>query len=114
MAQSRTLDRFKYKEKELVWAKVKGHPWWPAVVGQINYNVPKDRELKYIVYFIGDETKSLLTDKFIRNFKSTFFQLAFIPKTNDYKQLRNSIKQACKLQEKLDPSFKTHVQATLA
>lgn len=33
LAQSRVLDRFKYKEKELVWAKVRGHPWWPAIIG---------------------------------------------------------------------------------
>lgn len=33
LAKSRVLDRFKFKEKELVWAKVRGHPWWPAIVG---------------------------------------------------------------------------------
>ena len=114
LAQSRMLDRLKFREKELVWAKVKGHPWWPAIVGTINYKIPRGREMKYIVYFIGDSTKSLLTEKFIRNFRNTFFQLAFIPKTNSQGQLRDAIKQACKLQEKLDPSFKQHVQVTIA
>jgi hypothetical protein len=25
----------KYKEDEIVWAKVKGYPWWPAIVKYI-------------------------------------------------------------------------------
>ena len=93
MARSyqRDASRWKFKEKELIWAKVRGHPWWPAIVGEINFNLPRDKEMKYIVYFVGDRTKSLLTEKFIRNFRSTFFQLAFIRKTNNLRKLRVAI-----------------------
>ena len=46
--------RLKFQEKELVWGKVRGHAWWPAIVGEINRHHPRDREMKYIVHFIGD------------------------------------------------------------
>jgi len=67
----------------LVWAKVRGHAWWPAVVGEINRHYPREREMKYIVHFLGDQTRAFLAEKFIRNFRSTFFQLAFIRKTKN-------------------------------
>ena len=47
-------NRLRYKEKDLVWAKVRGHAWWPAIVGEINTHYPQDKEMKYIVHFIGD------------------------------------------------------------
>jgi len=47
-------DATKFKEKELVWAKVRGHAWWPGIIGGIKHNYPRDRERKYIVHFIGD------------------------------------------------------------
>ena len=53
------------------------------MVGEINKHYPRDKEMKYIVHFIGDQTRAFLAEKFIRNFRSTFFQLAFIKKTKN-------------------------------
>lgn len=38
---------------EVVWAKVKGHPWWPAVVLSTN----DCKHKRYRVNFIGDATQ---------------------------------------------------------
>lgn len=85
-------EKQKFKERDLVWAKVRGHAWWPAIVGEINQFQASDREMKYIVHFIGDQTRSFLARKFIRNFRSTFFQLAFISKTKNLRRLQHAIK----------------------
>ena len=62
----------KFHERELVWAKVRGHAWWPAIVGEINFQNVRERDLKYIVHFLGDKTRSFLSEKYIRNFSTTF------------------------------------------
>lgn len=38
-----------FKEGQIVWAKIKGYPWWPAVIGSIS---PDDPEI--CVNFLGD------------------------------------------------------------
>ena len=53
---------------EIVWAKIRGYPWWPAVVNrnitsdvfQITGIVDENKEKKYICGFIGDNTHSVL------------------------------------------------------
>ena len=57
----------------------------------------KVQDVKYLVHFVGDSSRSLLAEKFIRNFRSTFFQLAYISKTKNLRKLRQAINQACKL-----------------
>lgn len=42
-----------YQLNQLVWAKVKGYPWWPGIVVRIN----KDRRDLYTIDFIGDTTQ---------------------------------------------------------
>lgn len=51
-----------YNKGELVWAKIRGYPWWPGVVSKIceeKYeNGEKRTEL--IVNFIGENSHSRL------------------------------------------------------
>lgn len=51
----------KYKDKEVVWAKLQGHPWWPAYINQIS------EESCEIIYF-GDFSVSFLSYKKIKPF----------------------------------------------
>ena len=69
--------------------------------------------MKYIVHFFEDNTRSFLAERYIRNFRATFFQLAFIRKTKNLRKLKLAISQACRLQCKRDSTFYKHVQVTL-
>ena len=73
----------KFKCNEIVWAKVKGHSWWPALVGNVTSEKPRRKERKYLVHFIGDDTRSLLTASCLTDFKPNFFQLAFVLRTKN-------------------------------
>lgn len=47
------MDSKSFKVKDMVFAKMKGFPWWPATISEI---VKKDNKNKYKVIFIGDFT----------------------------------------------------------
>ena len=40
-------DELDYKINELCWAKLKGYPWWPALIKDIYFSNKKK------VYFVG-------------------------------------------------------------
>jgi hypothetical protein len=42
-----------FADNEIVWAKVKGYPWWPAIV----LSTFPSKQQKYLVNFIGDPTQ---------------------------------------------------------
>ena len=63
----------RFREGDIVWAKVRGHAWWPAYLGNVCKKLKCNSELKYIVLFIGDPTRSHLAERYIRNFKEAFF-----------------------------------------
>jgi hypothetical protein len=55
-----------YEKGEVVWAKIKGYPWWPAVVG-LNFEYIKE-DTKILVNFIGENSQLIL---------SIYFKLLF-------------------------------------
>lgn len=42
-----------FKRGDLVWGKVRGYSWWPAIIGEI---IKESKDRKYRVDFIGDNT----------------------------------------------------------
>ena len=62
-----------FKKEEVVWAKVKNYPYWPAIITKIR--VCKDY-LKYNCHFFGDNTYEWLTDENIKKFKKYYEKLS--------------------------------------
>jgi hypothetical protein len=67
----------KYRKGEIVWAKVRGFPWWPAIVKGVNLTIRREesentesesKETTIIAYFIGDDTHSELPVNKIEKF----------------------------------------------
>jgi hypothetical protein len=77
-----------------VWAKVRGHAWWPAQIGKRFLPKSPANEPRYEVYFIGDQTRAHMTANFLRNFEDGFVDLAFTKQTN--KGLKKAISIACR------------------
>ncbi len=64
---------------EIVWAKIRGYPWWPAMVNFVFFNltqitgtVDENKEKKYVVGFIGDNTHSILQKQKLAKFQKEY------------------------------------------
>ena len=51
---------------EVIWAKIRGYPWWPAM---ITGTEDDNREKKYAISFIGDNTHASLAKKCLEKFE---------------------------------------------
>ena len=58
-----------FKIKELCWAKIKGFPWWPALIRQTNYiNNQKYYNIGYICESLGSDLDSSCLKKWKENY----------------------------------------------
>lgn len=55
-----------YSVTEVVWAKIRGYPWWPAIISNVQDDDPDDVQFK--VNFFGDSTHSFLDESKIAKF----------------------------------------------
>ena len=74
MSESENED---YKEKDIVWAKIKGYLWWPSLISQISFKQPKtlgktQKEKIYTIELIGEKTNMKVSSEkiepFIKNY----------------------------------------------
>ena len=90
------------KEKDIVWAKIKGYPWWPGIIRNISNNLqtnPKgiSKRKIYTVDFIGNKSHGEVTKKDIQSFRYYYEEHC---KTKN-PSLMKSIELAKKLENKI-------------
>ena len=78
-----------FEEKEIIWAKIEGYPWWPSIIISKEKNT-ESKEYIYSIILIGPYIRSNLTNNFISKFKKNYNQYS---KTKD-KELTEAINQA--------------------
>mmetsp|Transcript_5963 Transcript_5963/g.5255 ORF Transcript_5963/g.5255 Transcript_5963/m.5255 type:complete len:88 (-) Transcript_5963:399-662(-) len=50
-----------YSKGEVVWAKIKGYPWWPAVVAKVYHSKAEpDKITDILVNFLGENSHAKL------------------------------------------------------
>ena len=59
------MSNISFNVGEIIWAKIRGYPWWPAIITGAEDD---NREKKYTVSFIGDHTHSSLAKKCLEKF----------------------------------------------
>ena len=66
-----------YKEKDLVWARIKGYPWWPSQISQISLKPittlgKNTKEKIFTIEMIGEKNivkvSSEKIEPFIKNY----------------------------------------------
>ena len=74
MSESENED---YKEKDIVWAKIKGYQWWPSLISQISFTQQTtlgktQKEKIYTIELIGEKTNMKVSSEkiepFIKNY----------------------------------------------
>ena len=65
MASEHLVEPSQFKHNELVWAKVTGHPWWPA---QIHSNTDQSEQLYQVDFFGYPASQAFLPNNKIIKF----------------------------------------------
>lgn len=55
---------------EVVWAKVRGYPWWPATIAQVATS--SDGTLKYTVNFVGENSHAIVSHTHIASYNKFY------------------------------------------
>jgi hypothetical protein len=69
------MSKENFKEEEIVWAKLKGYPWWPAILLSIKTEI-NTLEEKYRVLFFGNYVQETLKQKYILKFDIYYKQFS--------------------------------------
>jgi hypothetical protein len=83
---------FEFSLNEIVWAKIRGHPWWPAIIKSV---IPDSKENKFKIDFIGDNSHATLPVSKLANFQKYLREKSKTKKS----KLIDSIKKAKEMYE---------------
>jgi len=61
-----------YAKNQIVWAKVKGYPWWPAIVAKSNQGRGGTIEDEVLVNFVGENSHATLRMDKIADFEEEY------------------------------------------
>ena len=66
------------QEKEIVWAKIKGFPWWPGIIKKVSFQFRENRikgfykEKIYEIDFIGSKSHAIVSKNNIQPFMKNY------------------------------------------
>ena len=71
------IENEEYKEKDIVWAKIKGNPWWPSLISQISYKSlttlgKTNKEKVYTIELIGEKNSAKVSSEKIEPFTKNY------------------------------------------
>ena len=76
MIEDENKDNIEYKEKDIVWAKVKGYPWWPSIINNISHNIQtigeNNNEKMYTIELIGEKNITKVSKEKIEPFNKNY------------------------------------------
>jgi len=84
-----------FKESQLVWAKVKGYPWWPAIVLKVVSGGSMNNSGSVLVNFIGDNSHATVHEHKVADFNESFTQFC----NGKNKKLQEAIKAARRIEK---------------
>lgn len=86
-----------YKKGEIVWGKIRGHPWWPAQITRIIRKKGKSaKHNKYKCAYINDSSHSELWSSSMKPFREYYIELS------KRKIRQKSLKDAIKIADQRD------------
>ena len=91
-----------FEKGEVVWGKIKGYPWWPAVITDFNNN------LIYTINFYSDNSCAKLSSKFLLKYEENKNKILEANKKN--KKLLGRIKEADSAIKKQNKSNNIYVK----
>ena len=90
------MSEIQYKKDDLVWAKIKGCSWWPAVVSSVEKG-RTEAETQITVNFVGDNSHAILPPDKILGYEAGHEQYSVVKKRG----LADAIKYADEIHKKL-------------
>ncbi|CAD8051482.1 unnamed protein product [Paramecium sonneborni] len=74
-----------YIKDEIVWAKIRGYPWWPGIVAEVIKDKQSSEPTKYLVNFIGDNSHSTLPFQSLAKYQEKYDEIVPKIKTKIHK-----------------------------